>query len=441
MTGIQFGLLMFGFMLFLMAWRVHIAVAMIVTGIIGYATMTGWAPLLAHLKNSAYARYSNYELSVIPLYLLMGTFAARGGLSKSLFDAAATLIGHWRGGLAMSAVGACAGFGAICGSSLATAATMGRVALPELRRHGYSPRLATGTLAAGGTLGILIPPSVPLVVYAMLAEQNIAKLYAAAIIPGLVATLGYMITIMIVTRVTPAAGPSAARASWQQRWRALVNVWPVASIFFLVIGGIYLGWFTPTEAAAVGAALAGLAALLRGGLDRKGFIECLLSTAESSAMIFFILLGADTLNSFLALSQMPAELSTWVKGLGISPFFVILTIILIYIILGCVMDSLSMLLLTIPILLPIVVGLDIWGLDITSKAIWFGILALTVVEIGLIHPPVGMNIYIINSLARDVPLMETVKGVLPFLGSDMVRILLLIIFPSISLWLVGVISK
>ena len=440
MTGTQLGLLMLGLMLTLMALRVHIAIAMMIAGITGYATLAGWDPLLAHFKNSAYARYSNYELSVIPLYLLMGTFAARGGLSKSLFDAAATFIGHWRGGLAMSAIGACAGFGAICGSSLATAATMGRVALPELRRHGYSPRLATGTLAAGGTLGILIPPSVALVVYAMLSEQNIAKLYAAAMIPGLIATIGYMLTIRIVTRLDPASGPSAPRASWSQRWRAVVNVWPVASIFFLVIGGIYLGWFTPTEAAAVGAALAGIAAFLRGGLNGKEFVECLLSTAESSAMIFFILLGADTLNSFLALSQMPAELSAWVRGLGVSPFFVIVTIIIIYIILGCVMDSLSMLLLTIPILLPIVLGLDIWGLDETSKAIWFGILALTVVEIGLIHPPVGMNIYIINSIARDVPLMETVKGVLPFLGSDLVRITLLILFPSISLWLVKMVT-
>lgn len=440
MTGTQLGLLMLGFMLFMMASRIHIAISMMVAGIIGYATLAGWDPLLAHFKNSPYARYSNYELSVIPLYLLMGAFAARGGLSKALFDAAAKFIGHWRGGLAMSAVGACAGFGAVCGSSLATAATMGRVALPELRRYGYSPRLATGTLAAGGTLGILIPPSVPLVVYAMLAEQNIAKLYAAAIIPGIIATIGYMITIVIVTRLNPAAGPAAPRSSWRERWRAVINVWPVASIFFLVIGGIYLGWFTPTEAAAVGAALAGIAAFSRGGLDRKEFVQCLLSTAESSAMIFLILLGADTLNSFLALSQMPAELSAWVQGLGISPLLVIVTIIVIYIILGCVMDSLSMLLLTIPILLPVVLGIDIWGLDETSKAIWFGILALTVVEIGLIHPPVGMNIYIINSLARDVPLMETVKGVLPFLGSDFVRITFLILFPSISLWLVGMVS-
>ncbi|MEO6024726.1 MAG: TRAP transporter large permease [Burkholderiales bacterium] len=436
MTGIQFGMLMFGFMLLLMALRVHIAIAMIITGIIGYATLAGWSPLLAHLKTNVYARYSNYELSVIPLYLLMGTFAARGGLSKSLFDVAAAFIGHWRGGLAMSAVGACAGFGAICGSSLATAATMGRVALPELRRYNYSPRLATGTLAAGGTLGILIPPSVPLVIYAMLAEQNIAKLYAAAIIPGILAAIGYMITIAIVTRLQPLAGPAGQRIGWAQRWRAVINVWPVAGIFFLVIGGIYLGWFTPTEAAAVGALLAGLTAFLRGGLRAKQFFECLLSTAESTAMIFFILLGADVLNSFLALSQMPMELSTWVQGLGVSPFLVMLTIIAVYIVLGCVMDSLSMLLLTIPILLPVVLGLDFWGLDTASKAIWFGVLALVVVEIGLIHPPVGMNIYIINSIAKDVPMIETVKGVLPFLASDAVRVLLLIIFPTISLWLV-----
>ena len=440
MTGIQLGMLMFAFMLALMALRVHIAVAMSTVGIIGYVSLAGWAPLLAHLKTAAYGRFSNYDLSVIPLYLLMGAFAARGGLSKSLFEAARAFIGHWRGGLAMSAVGACAGFGAICGSSLATAATMGRVALPELQRHGYSPRLATGTLAAGGTLGILIPPSVPLVIYAMLAEQNIAKLYAAAIVPGLMAMVGYMLTISIVTHLNPSSGPAGERASWSQKKLALIAVWPVASLFFFVIGGIYFGWFTPTEAAAVGALLAGLIAWLKGELSRKTMLECLLSTAESTAMIFFILLGADLLNSFLALSQMPSQMVSWVQSMQISPYWVITIIILVYLILGCVMDSLSMLLLTIPILLPIILGLDIAGLDASSKAIWFGILALVVVEIGLIHPPVGMNIYIINSLARNVPLLETVKGVLPFLFSDAIRVGLLIVFPVLSLGLVRLIT-
>lgn len=440
MTGMQLGVLMFALMLTLMAFRVHIAVAMLVVGVIGYVSLVGWLPLLAHLKTAPYARFSNYDLSVIPLYLLMGAFAARGGLSKSLFDAASAFMGHWRGGLAISAVGACAGFGAICGSSLATAATMGRVALPELRRHGYSPQLATGTLAAGGTLGILIPPSVPLVIYAMLAEQNIAKLYAAAIVPGIIAMVGYMITIAIVTGLKPGSGPAGPRSSWSQKKLALIGVWPVASIFFFVIGGIYLGWFTPTEAAAVGALLAGLAAWLKGGLNRKSIMECLLNTAESTAMIFFILLGADILNSFLALSQMPAQMAGWVQSMQISPYWIIAIIIGVYLLLGCLMDSLSMLLLTVPILLPVILGLDIAGMDASSKAIWFGILALMVVEIGLIHPPVGMNIYIINSLAKDVPLIETVKGVLPFLASDAVRVALLIMFPVLSLGLVRLIT-
>jgi tripartite ATP-independent transporter DctM subunit len=436
MSGVEFGFLMFAVMLVLLAIRIPIGIAMLATGVAGYVTMTGWMPLLNYLKTVAYSRYSVYDLSVIPMFLLMGQFASRGGLSKALFDAANALIGHWRGGVAMAAIGACAGFGAICGSSLATAATMGQVALPELRRLRYEPALATGTLAAGGTLGILIPPSIVLVVYAILAEQNIAKLFMAAFVPGVLAAIGYVVAIAVYVRVKPGSGPTGARATWRERLSALRDVWPVLTLFVVVIGGIYGGIFTPTEAAAIGTAGALFFAVWLGGMRAEGLFECLYGTAEATGMIFLILLGADVLNVFLALSQMPSELARWVTGTGLSPLLVLFLIIGIYLVLGCLMDSLSMILLTIPIFLPIVAGFDYWGLNPTDKLIWFGILALMVVEIGLITPPVGMNVYIINSLAKDVPMSETFRGVVPFLISDAVRVTLLVFFPILSLWLV-----
>jgi len=440
MTGAEFGFLMFGAMIVLLAIRVPIGIAMLATGVAGYVTLTGWSPLLNYLKTVAYSRFSVYDLSVIPMFLLMGQFASRGGLSKSLFDAANALIGHWRGGVAMAAVGACAGFGAICGSSLATAATMGQVALPELRRLNYQPALATGTLAAGGTLGILIPPSIVLVVYAILAEQNIAKLFMAAFVPGIIAALGYMLAIAIYVRVKPGSGPAGDHHTWPQRLRALKDVWPVLTLFLVVIGGIYGGLFTPTEAAAIGTVGALFFAVWLGGMRWGGLVESLYGTAEAAGMIFLILLGADVLNVFLALTQMPAEMAQWVGGSGLSPLAVMFAIIAIYVVLGCLMDSLSMILLTMPIFLPVVARLDYWGLNPTDKSIWFGILALMVVEIGLITPPVGMNVYIINSLARDVPMSETFKGVVPFLLSDAVRVTLLVFFPILSLWLVRVLA-
>jgi tripartite ATP-independent transporter DctM subunit len=305
-----------------------------------------------------------------------------------------------------------------------------------LRRLKYEPALATGTLAAGGTLGILIPPSIVLVVYAILAEQNIAKLFMAAFVPGIIAALGYMIAIAVYVRVKPGSGPTGERRSWPERFAALRDVWPVLSLFLVVIGGIYGGIFTPTEAAAVGTVGALFFAVWLGGMRWGGLLECLYGTAEATGMIFLILLGADVLNVFLALTQMPVELAQWVGRSGYPPLVVMLVIIGIYLILGCLMDSLSMILLTIPIFLPIVMGLDYWGLDPTDKAIWFGIIALMVVEVGLITPPVGMNVYIINSLARDVPMAETFRGVVPFLISDAVRITLLVFFPILSLWLV-----
>lgn len=430
--GVLVGLLAIG----LLALRIHIGIAMLVAGSIGYVLLSGWSPLMSYFKTLAYGRFSMYDLSVVPLFLLMGNIASHGGLSSRLFQATSAFLGHHRGGMAMSAVGACAGFGAICGSSLATAATMGRVALPELRKHNYSPALATGALAAGGTLGVLIPPSVALVIYAILAEQNVAVMFIAAMVPGILATLGYMLAIAIVVRVKPNSGPASVRLPWGERFKALGRVWPILMVFLVVVGGIYGGVFTPTEAAAIGVLATLLIAVLMREISVNGFINAVLGAMESTAMIFLILIGADVLNSFLALSQISQMLADLAVNSGWSPLVILAAMMVVYVLLGCVMDSLSMILLTIPIFLPIIMGLDFWGLEYTDKAVWFGILALMVVEIGLITPPVGMNVFIINSLAKDVPMGETFKGVLPFLASDVVRVVLLVMFPSLSLWLV-----
>jgi C4-dicarboxylate transporter, DctM subunit len=438
MSGIATGSIIFALLLVLLVLRVPIGIAMFTMGAAGYVYLTGGEllPLLNSLKNLAYARLSNYDLVVIPLFLMMGQFATHGGLSAALFRFVSAFMGHMKGGVAMAAVGACAGFGAICGSSLATAATMGQVALPELKRYGYAGSLATGALAAGGTLGIMIPPSVPLVIYAILTQENIGKLFMAAVLPGLIAMVGYMIVIRILVTWKPESGPAGPRVGWVTRLKALAQVAPVLAVFVVVIVGIYGGWANPTEAAAIGAAACGLLAIAGGGMRLKGIVASALGTAQATAMIFLVLLGADMLNTALALSQMPAELANWVKASELSPMLVMLLILVIYVLLGCVMDSLAMILLTIPIFYPVVMGLDFYGMGTTDKSIWFGILALMVVEIGLVHPPVGMNVYIINRLAKDVPLKETFKGVIPFLASDFIRIGLLLAFPAISLVLV-----
>mgnify|MGYP001461362821 CR=1 FL=1 len=434
MTGIEWGATIFALLLVLLALRIHIGMAMFAAGSLGYIVLSGFDPWLNYLKGAAYARYSVYDLSVVPLFLLMGQFATHGGLSRALFKASNAFIGHWRGGMAMAAVGSCAAFGAICGSSLATAATMGQVALPEMRAHKYSMRLSTAVIAAGGTLGILIPPSVPLVIYAIITEQNIAKLFMAAFVPGILAAMGYMVVIGIIARVSPADAPRGDKFTWAQRLGALVQTWPVLLIFLVVIGGIYGGVFTPTEAAAIGVVATGVLAYFQGGLDKQGFMACFYGTAVATGMIFLILLGADLLNVFLALSQVSTELAKWVLSLGLSPVLVIFVIIGIYLVLGCIMDSLSMLLLTIPIFFPIVMGMDLFGMDLESKAIWFGILSLMVVEIGLITPPVGMNVFIISSMAKDVPMKETFKYILPFLASDFLRIVFLVFVPGVVLF-------
>jgi tripartite ATP-independent transporter DctM subunit len=438
MSGMTIGLLIFAGLMFLLALRIHVGVGMLIGGSAGFLIMNGGDPssLLFTLNHLAYARLSNYDLAVIPLFMLMGQFATHGGLSKSLFKFASAFMGHWRGGLAMAATGACAGFGAICGSSLATAATMAQVALPELRAHGYSGRLSTGTLAAAGTLGIMIPPSVPLVIYAVLTQESIGKLFMAAVIPGLIAMTGYMIVIKILVTLDPKAGPAGQRHSWTERLKATVAVIPVMGVFAVVIVGIYGGWANPTEAASIGAAACGILAVITGGLRWKGIKESLMGTAYATAMIFMVLLGADLLNSGLAITQLPTELAEWVKHSGMPPMAVLIAILVVYVLLGCVMDSLAMILLTIPIFYPMVMGLDFFGMSVPDKSVWFGILALMVVEIGLVHPPVGMNLFIIQKLAKDVPYIETAKGVMPFLASDFIRIGFLVAFPALSLWLV-----
>ena len=434
MTPVTLALLIFAVMLVLMAIRTPIAVAMFVAGSVGYLLQGGWHPYSSFLNTQAFARFASYDLSVIPLFILMGNFASQGGISKALFGFAAAVMGRFRGGLAMAAVLACAAFGAICGSSVATAATITSVALPEMRKHGYSGRLATGTLAAGGTLGILIPPSVPLVIYAILAEQNIAKLFAAAMVPGLIAMVGYMIAIAIYVRLVPGHAPEHDEAP-RITLKALTGILPIAVIFFIVFVGIYSGKFTPTEGAAVGAASTFVAALARREITWKGFKFCFYATAEASAMIFLIFLGADLMNAALALTQVPAQLATAVLSWGLSPVAVVSAILLFYVVLGAVMDELSMILLTIPIFFPMIIGLD-FGMPKESVAIWFGIMVLMTVGFGLLAPPVGLNVYVVNSLARDVPISESYRGVMPFLISDTLRTLLLLFFPPISLWLV-----
>ena len=435
MTGIELGAVAFVILIGLLAIRIPIGVAMLTVGMGGYVYLRGWTPLLAYLKTAPFVQFSNYSLSVIPLFLLMGQFATKAGMSRALFNAANVWMGHFRGGIAMAGVGACAGFGAICGSSLATAATMAQVALPEMRRYKYSGALATGSLAAGGTLGILIPPSVILVIYAILTEQNIAKMFIAAFIPGFLAALGYILAIAVYVRLYPEDGPARPRVPIRERLESLPEILPVLAIFLVVIGGIYLGWFTPTEGAAVGAFGTGLLAVFHGGMRLSGLVDCLKGTATATGMIFLILLGASIFNVFLALTQLPQAASEAIGASGLPPMLVLAVMLLAYLVLGCVMDSLSMILLTIPIFFPIIVGMD-FGLTPEETAIWFGIIAVIVVEVGLITPPVGMNVFIINAIARDVPMLESFRGVLPFLISDVIRVVILLAFPVITLAMV-----
>ncbi len=494
MTALEIGIASFPVLMMLIFLRVPIGLSMFLVGLVGLIIVTdGTQVAFGRMKSETYSTFSSYSLTIVPMFLLMGHFATLGGMSTALFKAAEGFLGHKKGGVAMAAIGACAGFGAICGSSLATAATMGRVALPELRNYGYAGGFSTATLAAGGTLGILIPPSVVLVIYAILTEQNIAKLFLAAFIPGILAAIGYVIAISIYVRVFPGSAGTRPPVPWGERFAALFHVWPVLLVFGLVVGGIYLGWFTPTEGAAVGALGTGLIAWLNGGLNRETLTDSFMVTARSTAMIFFIVLGAGFYNGFLALTKVPQELADFVVSQGLSPWMVLMLILAFYLVFGCLMDSLSMILLTIPIFYPVISAMDFGlvnlpamqaeaamevlkagvpqgmgadmlasiqeaiatGTELTREqmkelgirvskgmanrleteyvAIWFGILVLIVVEVGLITPPVGMNLFIINAMDRKTKMIDTYKAVMYFVASDIIRVIILVIFPFITL--------
>ncbi len=421
------GLLGFAAMFVLMLMRVPIAISMGLVGVVGMGLVRSW-PAAMSSAATEFIDIASYTLSVVPLFVLMGNFVTRARMSRDLYQAAYVFVGHWRGGLALSTIAACAGFGAICGSSIATTATMARVAMPEMRRFNYATAFAAGSICAGATLGILIPPSVIMVIYGIMTEQNIGALFAAGILPGLLATLLYMAAAAVVTWRFPHYGPPGERASAAQRWAALRSIWGVIVLFALVMGGMYGGFFTPTEAAGVGAAGGFLFALARGALDWASLREVLVESARTSAMLFTIVIGASLFANFLNFTAMPDDLRSLVTQFEVSPIAVIVAICIVYIILGTAMESLSMMLLTVPIFFPLVTSL---GFD----PIWFGILIVCVIEISLITPPVGMNIFVLSSVLPDIRTTEIWRGVMPFVAADFVRIAILIAFPIISLWL------
>ena len=426
------GLVALAAMLALVFARIPIAFAMAIVGTVGYAYMRdwNWAVAFASVQTNVYETGRNYTLSVVPLFILMGTFVARAGIAQELFRAAYAFIGHRRGGLAMATILACAGFGSICGSSIATAATMAKVAYPSMKRFNYSDRLATGAIAAGGTLGIMIPPSTLMVIYAIFTETNIGKMFAAGILPGILGAALLCVAVQWTCWRDAKAGPPGERSSWRERGAALRGVWPVAVLFLFVMGGIYGGLFTATEGAGMGAFGAMVFALWRRALSWQTLYAALVEAGRTTAMLFTILIGALIFADFINITTMPADLKQFVMRFELHPILVVAAIMAIYILLGTAMEELSMVLLTLPVFFPLVVGM---GLD----PVWFGILIVTIVEIGLISPPVGMNLFVLSTLLPRVPTTTVFQGVLPFMGADVVRLAILIAFPAISLWLPG----
>ena len=425
-------LVLFALLFFCMAIGMPIAISLGLSSIITIVFFS--QDSLASLTIKMFETSEHYTLMSIPFFVLAGVLMSTGGVAKRMVNFAIAAVGHLRGGLAIASVLACMLFAAVSGSSPATVVAIGSIVIAGMVRNGYTKEFAAGVICNAGTLGILIPPSIVLAIDAILAEQYIAKLFLAAFVPGILAAIGYMIAISIYVRLYPESAGQSPRMPYGQRFRALVDVWPVLLVFFAVVGGIYFGWFTPTEGAAIGAAGTGLIAWVNGGLTRQTLIESVLLTASATGMIFFIVFGAAMYNGFLALTQLPQIAAATISGQGFNPWIVMVSILVLYLILGCVMDSLSMILLTIPIFFPIVSALD-YGLGPEEFAIWFGILVLIVVEVGLITPPVGMNLFVINSMAKDTPIVQTYRGVTPFVISDLVRTTILVIFPAISLFL------
>ena len=410
--------------------RVPIALAMGIVGIVGYAYMRdwNWTVAFAIAQTKIYETGRNYTLSVVPLFILMGNFVTRAGMSQELFRTAYAFIGHLRGGLAMATVWASAGFGGICGSSIATAATMAKVAYPSMKRFGYSDRLAAGAIASGGTLGIMIPPSTIMVIYGVFTETNIGKLFAAGLLPGILGATLLCLAVVYTTRRDPASGPPGQRTTWRERGRALADVWAVAALFLFVMGGIYGGLFTATEGAGMGAFGAMVFALWRRALTARTLYASLLESARTTAMLFMILIGALVFAEFVNITTMPNDLKALVTRFELHPALVVAAICTIYVVLGTAMEELSMVLLTLPVFFPVIVHL---GFD----PVWFGILIVTVVEIGLISPPVGMNLFVLKTLLPEVPTAAVFRGVMPFMVADVVRLAILVAVPAISLWL------
>jgi len=413
--------------------RVPVAIAMGIVGTLGYAALDGWTRALLVLGQTPFDLASGYALSVLPLFILMGVVAGHSGLSRELFQAANALFSGRRGTLAMATIGACAGLGAVSGSSLAIAATMSKIAVPEMRRLGYDDRLATGAVASAGTLGILIPPSVMLVLYGIAAEQSIAKLFAAGMIPGILLAVLQIGVVVAIARWRPRWTPLSVPLPWGQRLRASLGMWKLLAIFFLSVGGIYLGWFSPTEAAAVGAFGTIATAFATRQLTWRLLVESMLETVRTSAMLFFILLAAFLFGYFIVQTRIPIGLTAWVRGLDIAPTAVMLVIILFYVIAGCFLESITMLLITVPVFLPLILQL---GYD----PIWFGVLLVVLIEVGLVTPPVGMNLFVLQSQLPGTPLPTIYQGILPFLAANAVLILLLMLFPALALWLPRVLA-
>ncbi|WP_174803771.1 TRAP transporter large permease [Martelella limonii] len=420
--------------------RMPIALAMGGVGAAGYMLLASPSSLLFYLDTAWVDKFMSYEMAIVPLFILMGHIATRSGISAKLFAASNAWIGHYRGGLAMAAVAGCAMFGSISGSSLATASTMARVALPEMRKHGYSGALSAGSLAAGGTLGILIPPSIVLIIYALLTEQNIVKLFLAATIPATLAVLGFCAAIAIFVRIYPHHGPNHDPVPFRDRLKATLGIWHIVGIFVVVLGGIYGGFFTPAEGASVGVVLTLILGIVSGGLGVRDMVASLIDTAAASAMIFAIVFGADIFNVALALSRMPTDVAAWFSASGMAPMLVMLGIVAFYLVMGCVMDSLSMILLTVPVFFPTIMALD-FGMTPEHTALWFGIITLVVVEMGMITPPVGMNLFVISSMAKHIPLKQIFAGTVPFILSELVRVSILIAFPALSYGLVDLVAN
>jgi C4-dicarboxylate transporter DctM subunit len=434
MSGSILTVLIFFVLFGLLGAGMPIGFAMGLSAFLGMLLLIDPSAALSLLGQTAYETGLTYDLSVIPMFVLMGYIAGAGGLNEALYRAFNAWLGHRRGGLALATIGACGAFAAICGSSLATAATMAQIALPEMRRYNYDLKLATGSVAAGGTIGILIPPSVIMVIYGLLTETSISQLFMAGIVPGILTVIGFMLAIAVMTRINPKLGPPGPRASGREKLLALRDVWGTAALFLLVIGGLYIGIFSPTEAASIGAIGALLLGILNRRFNTQLLGQSLLDTVKTTAMIFTILIGAILMNNFLILASIPTTINDWISGLPFGKFGVLFVILIMYFILGCLLDSLAMILLTIPIVFPIIKQL---GFD----SVWFGIIIVMVVELGLITPPIGMNVFVIKGMVSDISLEDVFRGVMPFVVAQIILIGILVLFPDIALWLPSTMAR